>query len=105
MFGGISGDAKWLMPSAFKAACVWCTSVVKVRAHVCVCVCVCMGGFWQTSPTLAGGKSMILRFPGEGCSEHQPSAITCCSVASVSVGVCAIAQLRPKANSFVRGIS
>lgn len=91
-----------LLPLRLHVSGVSCTSVVEIRAHVCmrVCVCVCLRvcvgvgwgrgseGLRQTSPTLAGGESIIIRFPGERCSERQPAASRCLH-ASLPAAACA----------------
>lgn len=52
-----------------------CSSGVSLRVCVGVCVrmrvCVMVKGLRQTSPTFAGGKSIIISFPGERFSEQE----------------------------------
>lgn len=95
-----------LLPLRLHVSSVSCTSVAEIKAHVCLRV---WGFGWgrgseglrQTSPTLAGGESIIISFPGERCSEHQLSASRCLhaslpAAAWALVCVCAWTLLHPR---------
>lgn len=67
-------DAKWTMTYASEAACVCC----QLHFWHPVRICVLGGGSEElvkgprrTSPTLAGGKSIIISFPGERCCKRE----------------------------------
>ena len=90
-------NGRYLLPLRLHVSGVNCTSVAYVHLCVCVWVCMCvwgwrrMGGLVEglrrTSPTLAGGKSIIISFPGERCSEHEPSTsfYPSCPIAYLSI--------------------
>lgn len=95
-------NGRCLLPLRLHVSGVNCTSVAYVCVFVCLCAYVWGGGGWlveglrRTSPTLAGGKSIIISFPGERCSEHEPSTsfypscpIAHCSIIYVCECVCA----------------
>ena len=105
-------NGRCLLPLRLHVSGVNCTSVAYVCMLACVCVCVwcflggeggdgvgggyeLVEGLRRTSPTLAGGKSIIISFPGERCSEHEPSTsfypscpIAYCSIIHMWVCVC-----------------